>query len=288
MQNRLFRSLLAIVTLAISPVLLAQSSAQSGSPARGAQTANPQRPAPGAATGASRPDLSGVWGIYTPVTQRARARSFDEFPPMTPWAAEHYKALNEAAKRGNEALDLLDPVITACAPPGLVRLITFGRPFEMIQIPGRVMIVYEWGHWPRYIWTDGREHPKDVDPTWMGHSIGHFDGDTLVVDTVGFNDMTLLDKSHPHSEELHIVERYRRVDHNAMELSMTYADPKVYTKSWSGKITFTLDPKGGPLMEWVDCEERITRQIQQDPCKGTVVWELAAACQEREKLPGEK
>jgi hypothetical protein len=136
---------------------------------------------------------------------------------------------------------------------------------------------------------DGRGHPTDSDPTWMGHSIGRWDGDTLVVDTVGINDQSWLDGfGHPHSEALHVVERFRRVNHDTLEVSLVYEDPKVYTKPWIGKVTFHLNPDpNGELIEWVNCEDRINRLLKSDPCKQGA-WELEAACKEREKLPSEK
>ena len=86
---------------------------------------------------------------------------------------------------------------------------------EIAHIPGRVLMLFEYDHFVRNIFTDGREHPKDLNPSWMGDSIGKWEGDTLVVDTVGFNDKTWLDNDgHPHTEDLHVVERIRRVNHD--------------------------------------------------------------------------
>jgi hypothetical protein len=180
-------------------------------------------------------------------------------------------------------------MIIACAPAGPTRITQTGRPFEIVQTPKRVLILYEWDHWVRHVWMDGRGHPKDSDPTWMGHSIGRWDGDTLVVDTVDINDQSWLDGfGHPHSEALHVVERFRRVNHDTLEVSVVYEDPKVYTKPWNGKVTFQLNPDpNGELIEWVNCEDRINRLLKGDPCQ-LGVWELEAACKEREKLPDEK
>ena len=84
-------------------------------------------------------------------------------------------------------------------------------PFEMIQATGRVIMYFEYDHFVREIFTDGRPHPDGLEATWMGHAIGHYEGDTLVVDTIGFNDKTWLDRvGHPHSDQLHLVERFRR------------------------------------------------------------------------------
>ena len=97
-------------------------------------------------------------------------------------------------------------------------------------------MLFENNHWVRQIWMDGRAHPTDRAPNWMGHSIGKWDGDTLVVDLVGLNDLTWLDASgRPHSDALHVVERYRRIGHDTLEIELTFDDPKAYTKPWTGK-----------------------------------------------------
>jgi len=110
-----------------------------------------------------------------------------------------------------------------------------------MQIPGRVIMFFEYDHFVRQIFTDGRQHPKDLIPSWMGDSIGTWEGDTLVVDTVGFNDKTWLDgEGHPHSDELHLVERIRRVSHDALTIDFTIDDPKAYTKPWVSHTIFEL------------------------------------------------
>src|SRR5260370_18150346 len=86
-----------------------------------------------------------------------------------------------------------------------------------------------------------RPHSKDLDSTWLGDSVGHYEGDTLVIDTLGFNDKTWLDNvGHPHSDELHTVERLRRLHQDTLELALTIEDPKAYTHSFTSKRTFKL------------------------------------------------
>jgi len=93
---------------------------------------------------------------------------------------------------------------------------------EIIQFPGRVQMIFDWEHWVRQLWMDGREHPKDLDPTWLGHSIVRWDSDTLVVDTIGLNDKTWIDAPvHPQTNALRVVERYRHVDQNTLEVDLT-------------------------------------------------------------------
>jgi hypothetical protein len=135
-------------------------------------------------------------------------------------------------------------------------------PFEILQTPGRVLMLFETGNSLRQIWTDGRGHPADLDPTWMGHSIGHWEGDILVVDTIGLNDKTWLDTAgHPHSDALHIVERIRRVDHDTLENALTFDDPKTYTKSWTSTIIYKLHSDWS-IREDIVCEDRILMDLK--------------------------
>ena len=114
---------------------------------------------------------------------------------------------------------------------------------EIIQIPGRILLRYEFDHLLRDVWMDGREHPKDLEPTYMGHSTGRWDGDTLVVDTIGFNDKTWLDRiGHRHSENLHVVEKFRRLDHDTLRDDITVEDFKAFAKPWVTHVIFVLRP----------------------------------------------
>ena len=269
MRNRFVRLslagsiLAAVAVLAFSPIILSPTAQQPG-------TANAQ-------TAAHPTDLTGLWARHS---DRSYARRFDEVPPMTPWAEEKYKVVTEGMAPDEGARDDTDPIITACAPGGMTRILQQGRPFEIFQVPGRVLIVFEVDSKVRHIWMDGREHPEDPHPTWMGHSIGRWDGDTLVVDTVGLNDKSWLDSGgHPHSEALHVVERFRRVSHDALEVEVMYEDPLAYRKPWRGKLNFQLKPDW-ELMEWVTCDDRIHRRLESDPCVNPS-WELAVICKER-------
>jgi hypothetical protein len=199
-------------------------------------------------TAAGSHDLSGVWLFDEkryhddPVLYLLPAK---EVPPMTPWGQEKFDEAKPGTRGGTGDSDN-DPTFR-CDPPGLPR-ITNGRegPFEIIQVPGRILILYESFLTRRQVWMDGRALPSDPDPTWYGYSVGKWDGDTLVVDTVGFNDKSWLDGAgHPHSDAMHIEERYRRVDHDTLEMTMKIDDPKAYRKPWVGaepKI-FKLRPK---------------------------------------------
>ena len=117
-----------------------------------------------------------------------------------------------------------------------------------------MLIYYEFQHLVRQIHTDGREHPKDLVPTWMGDSIGKWEGDTLVVDTTGFNEQTWIDNTgRPHSDALHVVERLRRVSPGVLQLDITIDDLKAYVKPWMTQRLFDLKP-GWEISESI-CEE---------------------------------
>ena len=167
---------------------------------------------------------------------------------MTPWGRARYEAAKPSyGPRAVEAsTDPVNPTTgtdAGCFPPGVPRIYIQPFPFEIIQIPGRVIELFEFDHHLRQIWTDGRQHPKDLDPTWMGDSIGRWEGDTLVVDTVGFNDKTWVDRGGlPHSDQLHVIERIRRPSHDVLEVHFTIEDPKTYVKPWLGQRIYQLRP----------------------------------------------
>jgi len=115
--------------------------------------------------------------------------------------------------------------------------------FKIIQAPREIVMITGTGDPPRQIYTDGRSLPKDPDPSWMGHSVGTWQGDTLVVQTVGIHTMAWLDNiGHPRSEAMRITERYRRRDFGHMDLEVTLDDPKYYTRPFGFKTTLTLLP----------------------------------------------
>jgi hypothetical protein len=114
---------------------------------------------------------------------------------------------------------------------------------QIVHTPREVIMLFEYDHMVRHIFTDGRGHPGDLMPTWMGHSTGKWDGDTLVVDTVGFNDKSWLDRvGHAHSEQLHVVERMRRVPPDTLQIDFTIEDAKAYTKPITSTLKFQLKP----------------------------------------------
>ena len=162
---------------------------------------------------------------------------------MQPWAEKQYNynksSLNPIGHGRNEVY----PNVACNTPPGPLYIMTPPTPFEILQVPGRVIMLYETDHWWRDIWLDA-QHPKNLKPTWMGHSVGRWDGDTLVIDTAGIREGTWLDGAgHVHSDALHIVERIRRIDQNTLQDDMTFDDPKAYTKPFTGQYFFRFRPK---------------------------------------------
>src|SRR5579864_6509117 len=158
----------------------------------------PAASAPGA-------DLTGVWTQFPRIGGRSAGEGGFVFsreePPMTPWAEAKLKSTKAPHTGGYTGQS--DDTTLQCYPPGVPRIYLFNFPMEIFVVPGRVLIVHEFGHYIRQIWTDGRPHPKDPNPSWMGDSVGKWEGDTLVVDTIGFNDKTWLDQvGHPHSGAL--------------------------------------------------------------------------------------
>jgi hypothetical protein len=210
---------------------------------------------PGATPGAktsvpiSPRDLSGVW------MERQNAITFSsEEPPLMPWAEEKYKAVKPGY--GPRATpDSEDPILN-CKPPGVPRIMLIPFPMQVIQIPGEVIMLFEYDHYIRHIYLSRRTHPKELDLTWMGDSIGSWEGDTLVVDTAGLNDKTWLDQvGHPHSDALHVVERIRRIDRDTLQDDLTIDDPKAYMKPWTGREVFKLRPSWH-LLEYVCADDR--------------------------------
>ncbi len=219
-------------------------------------------------TGGATPDLTGVWvsARMPPIKNEVAPEDdwADEFTylhspyPMQPWAADKFAYNRDPVSPYRAGRNELNPTLANCTPQGpTIDWLFQNFPFEIIQNPKRVMIFYERGHEVRQIWTDGREHPKDWGHTWMGHSIGHWEGGTLVVDTMGLNDITWLDHAgHVHTDALHLIEKLQRVDHDTLLLNITFDDPKAFTKPFSARKKFQLKPTW-EIGEDTICEDRL-------------------------------
>jgi hypothetical protein len=156
--------------------------------------------------------------------------SFKDGLPFQPWAAElHRQRVADNSKDNPDA---------HCLPMGMMQFHNHGQPRKMIQTPQVIVILYEANAGIREIFTDGRPLPgKDADPWWYGYSTGHWEGDTLVVQSAGFRDLGWLDvEGSPLTDQAHITERYRRPDFGHLEIDVTIDDPKAYTKPWTVSV----------------------------------------------------
>ncbi len=200
-------------------------------------------PAPRLADG--KPDLSGPWEPNA-IRENVRLDATGVVIPFRPEAKAIYdQRLATLGKDDPEA---------RCLPPGVPRLTTTPYPFRFLQVPGLIVIIYEGGSQTfRQIFSDGRGHSKFAEELWNGDSIGHWEDDTLVVETIGFNEKTWIDAAGvPHSKDMKVTERIRRLDAENMEIVSTIDDSSMYTKPWS----FTTYPKRlhGEILEYI-CNE---------------------------------
>ena len=220
MRNGLIRSMIAVAVFSVA-----------ATPAAGQAVTPPRTPD-------GRPDLSGIW-------QALNAAAWDiqdhqaqlgvpagqgvvegNDIPYQPWAA--------AKKQENFKNRLTADPETHCYMPGVPRSTYMPYPFQIFQTPKYVVILHEYRHVMRTIYTDGTSHlAGSIDSFWMGDSRGHWEGDTLVVDTIHFNDQTWFDKAgNFHSEALHVIERYTLVGPDHINYEVTIEDPKVFTRPW--------------------------------------------------------
>jgi hypothetical protein len=183
-------------------------------------------------TSDGKPDFSGIWEAEDQTYFFDLATGLKpEDVVLTPWG--------KAIQKQREDNDHVDDPLAFCLPHGVPRVNTNGLfPFKIIQTPGLIAILYEQLGLFRQIFMDGRKLAADPNPSWLGYSTGKWDGDTLVVDTSGFNDKTWLDttKGRPASELLHVQERFRRTSFGNMEVRATIDDPKAFTKPWTTTI----------------------------------------------------
>jgi hypothetical protein len=162
---------------------------------------------------------------------------------MTQWGqAQFNTAKPSQGPRGVKLPETTDRVYK-CFPPGMPYIYLQLFPMQIVQTPKEVIELFEYDHMVRHIFIDGRKHPDDVTPSYNGHSIGHWEGDTLVVDTIGLNGKMWLDRvGHPDSDQMHIIERIHRVDDKTLQVDFTFDDPKSYVKPWTALMRFRLRP----------------------------------------------
>lgn len=185
-----------------------------------------------------KPDLSGIWQV------EAEPRGPGLFGLGESPNSKYFRDILSDFKRGEEPLTLegaeilrrnTQPGVVGpnlrCLPDGVPHADLLPEPFKIIQTPGEILFLYEVETMFRQVFTDGRNFPVDPSPTWLGYSVGRWDGDSLVVDTVGFNDLSWLDaRGHGHSEEMRVEERFRRRDFGHLDVTVTITDPKIFTR----------------------------------------------------------
>ena len=207
------------------------------------------------------PDLSGVWNRLSSKTSNSDNFTYEE-PSMTPWAEKRYKLVRQGTKEFDQAREDLDQMLWPyCMVPGMPRAYLRPGPIEIVQNPIGVYILFEGNKQVRQIYLDGRKHPDGAPATFMGHSTGRWDGDTLVAETVNINKLTWLDGvGHPHTEGLRIEERMRRTAPDSLEINFLFEDPEAYTKPWGGKKEFELKTDW-ELMEYGICNDPAQEEV---------------------------
>lgn len=225
----------------------------------------PNLTAPAPRTADGKPDLSGLW-------QRPADRYYNNITAdlnpgeIQPWAEALYQ--QRVREFGKDSMEVL------CLPFGPAYSTTPFRESKIVQTPTLLAILHNDLTY-RQIFMDGRELEKDPNPSWMGYSVGHWDGDTLVVESAGFNDRTWLDyDGHPHSESLRMTERYHRRDFGHMELRITLDDPKAYAKPWTVTVQMAL-AADMEIIEFV-CRENEKDRSRMDS-KGPTLSEVPVA-----------
>jgi len=208
--------------------------AQARNPVLTAKPPGDGTPIPRTADG--RADLSGFWN------KASHPNTSAPVEPL-PFTEDGLRAFNNVA-------NLIDPTGT-CLFPGIPRVNSSPYPMEIIQLSDRVVFLYEYMHNFRVVWTDGREHRPTWPTTLMGDPVGRWEGDTLVIDTVNLSGKTWLDShGNRHSDELHVIERWRRISANEVWYEATIHDPKFYTESWTTGWVMPLAPDDWEVMEY--------------------------------------
>ncbi len=232
---------ISIVLLAVPALLPGQWAEQPtpGTPRLANGKANLTAPAPRSADG--KPNLAGIW-----LTESGKGEYNPEGPPskyfsdiLSDLKAETglMQPPTAAAMQKYSANEFLDAPISHCQPAGVPLADMMTNPYKVVETPGLILVLYERDMTFRQIFTDGRKIPDDPQPTWLGYSVGKWDGDTLVVETSGLNNRSWLDaRGHTHSDALRVTERFHRIDFGHMDLQVTINDPKAYTKPF----TYTL------------------------------------------------
>lgn len=270
-----FMSLMILLIAAITlPSVSVAQAAQEGQrqatasgQRRGGGRGNAAAPSPTANLPFDPHDLNGFWDRSGGGDRGMSSRPGVDVPPMTPEGQALFNANKPGYGPRAVPPALGNDIVGECNPQGLPRILFYPRPAEFLQVPGKLIQVFDWHRVFREIWMDGRELPKDPDlKRWYGYSVGHWEDNTLVVDSNGFDERTWLDQyGYPHSDQMHLQERYTRVDHDTITLQIVVDDPKVYTKPWVSQTkTFKTVPKETITREgWYGLLEEICAPIDE-------------------------
>ena len=220
-------AVIAVSSLAPAPTI-AQAPAGSASAYRGPRTAD------------GKPNLNGIWQAFSTAHWNLEAHTADEGVPAGQSVVEGkdipYQPAALAKRNENFTNRMTADPLTKCHLPGVPRITYIPFPFQIVQTPKYVSMLYEYSTATRIIYTDGSPHPPPLD-LWMGDSRGRWEGDALVVDVTQFNDMTWFDLAgNFHSDALHVVERYAPMDADHLSYEATIEDPKVFTRPWKVNI----------------------------------------------------
>jgi hypothetical protein len=219
--------------------------------------------------GQSLPRLNGMWFrtgsfLFDPAVR-------DPLKMQPPYRPEWMKEFDEHRRRVAETgVNYLDPT-AGCLPPGMPRMMSAVYPMEVLMTPGQVTIITEWMGQIRRVYTDGRPHPEDPDITYVGHSIGHWEGDVLVIETVAMKDDTVLDQTGmKHGPNIRVVERLRLVDDQTLENALTLHDPVAFERPWTVTRLFKRAKPTDEMREFV-CMENNRNPIKPDGSVGVVL-----------------
>ena len=198
-------------------------------------------------------DLTGVWTRVSPEGKfRSGATWTPEPPELTPWGQERFAVAKNSNAGGFSLGETNDPVLTRCYPPGVPRIYFHPYPFEVVYTAKEMIMLYEYDHTIRRVYTDGRDNPEDPVLLWLGNSVGQWEDDTtFVVTTVGIDERTWLDRSgYPHSDQARVTEIFRRIDNLNLEIDITMEDPVALAEPWVAEtLYYRLAPANWELSE---------------------------------------
>jgi hypothetical protein len=275
MRNVFVASFFILVTVLSAPSLV-YGQIWGGQDAAAVDQQPPGAKVAAAPTGTfDRRDFTGVWQTDHRGTNGYRGMTTEEgIPPRTPSADALFKSRltgRESKEKAGVPPAFGNDPIMECNPYGFPRILFYTDPVEFFNAPGRLVMFFQGQRVIREVWLDGRELPKDPDPRWLGYSVGKWEGDTLVIDTIGFDDRAWLDQyGNVYSSEMRFQERWRRAERDALEVVYRLEDPKSYTRPWVSTMKTFTRQSGVELREefCAPVEEHSFNERVRDPAGG--------------------